>query len=102
MEKFKIAKRDFTATGGNKRRVDSLFLTLQSSSPEVTRTYELLWERAKLLTPSVVFDPLNIFENKGVDVSDHGSTENDMNNTEDDMNDTENMNAIEKYVTTEG
>ena len=96
LEKFKIAKRDFTATGGNKRRVDSLFLTLQSSSPEVTRTYELLWERAKLLTPSVVFDPLNIFENKGVDISDHCSTENDMNTTENVMN------ATEKYVTNEG
>ena len=99
MEKFKIAKRNIAVTG-NKRKADSLFLTLKSTSPEVTRTFELLWDRAKLLTPSVTFDPLNLFEKKRPDVS-VSSNGNNMNNTEEnDINTTEekdmNMNTTEE------
>lgn len=53
----------------NNLTVDALDLTIKTDDPDVIRTYKLMWERAKSLKPSTVFDPLNLFESDEVGVS---------------------------------
>ena len=61
MFNFKIAKKVSLSTKNN-LTVDALDLTFKTDDPVVIRTYKLLWERAKSMKPSTVFDPLNLFE----------------------------------------
>lgn len=61
MEKFKIAKK-VTVKRGNKVSAEALRLTRRTDSEDVRRVFQLLWEKAKTLTPAAKFDPLGIFE----------------------------------------
>ena len=70
MFNFKIAKKVSLSTKNN-LTVDALDLTFKTDDPVVIRTYKLLWERAKSMKPSTVFDPLNLFESDEVGLSHH-------------------------------
>ena len=65
MKKFKIAEK-IDVTTGNKIKAQALILTQETDSEEIRRVFQLMWERAKLLKPKVMFDPLNLFENLGM------------------------------------
>ena len=59
--KFQIAKK-IEIVSNNKVKAETLELVYATESPEVYRTFELMWEHAKSLKPSVKFDPLGVFE----------------------------------------
>ena len=61
MTKFEIAKKIKIASN-NKVKAEALELVFATESPEVHRTFELLWEHARSLKPSMKFDPLGVFE----------------------------------------
>ena len=61
MTRFEIAKR-VEITANNKVKAEALQLVYETESSEVYRTFELLWEHAKSLKPSIIFDPLGVFE----------------------------------------
>ena len=64
LAKFKIAQKVVIPTP-NKKRAEALKLTMETDSADVRRTFQLMWEKAKLLHPKVDFDPLMLFENDG-------------------------------------
>ena len=47
---------------GNNVSAEVLKLTRNTDSQDVRRTFELMWERAKMLKPALIFDPLGQFE----------------------------------------
>ena len=63
MEKFGVAKKASVKTK-NKVMADVLKLTTNTDKEDVMRVFHMLWERARLLKPAAVFDPLNLFENQ--------------------------------------
>ena len=67
MEKFKIAQK-VTVKRGNKVSAEVLRLTRATDSAVVRRVFQLLWEKAKTLTPAAKFDPLGIFEEEEDDL----------------------------------
>ena len=62
LEKFGIAKK-VAVTKGNRMVVDALRLTVRSDDEDVIGVFRFMWERAKIMKPSVRFDPLGLFEN---------------------------------------
>ena len=63
LEKYGIGKK-VSVTKGNRLVVDALQLTMQTDDDEVKEVFRFMWERAKLLKPSVRFDPLGLFEDE--------------------------------------
>ena len=61
LQKFKIAKKT-SVLSGNKMKVDALQLTMETESADVRRVFQLMWEKAKSMKPTIVFDPLGLFE----------------------------------------
>ena len=63
LEKFGVAKKATVRTK-NKVMADVLKLTINTDQEDVRRVFHMLWERARLLKPAAVFDPLHLFENQ--------------------------------------
>ena len=62
MEKYGIAKK-VAVTKGNRLVADALPLTMRTDDDDVIGAFRFMWERAKIMKPSVRFDPLGLFEN---------------------------------------
>ena len=63
LEKYGIGKK-VSVTKGNRLVVDALQLTMQTDDGDVKEVFRYMWEKAKLLKPSVRFDPLGLFEDE--------------------------------------
>ena len=61
LEKYGIGKK-VSVTKGNRLVVDALQLTMQTDDEDVKEIFRYMWQKRKLLKPSVRFDPLGLFE----------------------------------------
>ena len=61
MQKFGLGKKE-TVTRGNCVKADVLKLTMKTDEEDVIKVFKYCWEKAKDLKPSLVFDPLKLFE----------------------------------------
>ena len=61
LQKFGLGKKE-TVTSGNNMKTDILKLTMKTDEEDVINVFKYCWEKAKVLKPSVVFDPLKLFE----------------------------------------
>ena len=61
LQKFGLGKKE-TVTRGNSVKADVLKLTMKTDEDDVKSVFKYMWEKAKVLKPAVLFDPLKIFE----------------------------------------
>jgi len=61
LQKFGLGKKE-TVTRANSVKADVLKLTMKTDEDDVISVFKYKWQKAKVLKPSVVFDPLNLFE----------------------------------------
>ena len=61
LQKFGLGKKE-TVTRGNCVKADVLKLTMKTDEDDVKSVFKYMWEKAKVLKPAVVFDPLKLFE----------------------------------------
>ena len=61
MQKFGLAKK-VSVTRANSVKADVLKLMMKTDDDDVKSVFKYMWEKAKVLKPAVLFDPLKIFE----------------------------------------
>ena len=61
LQKFGLGKKE-TVTRANSVKADVLKLTMKTDEDDVISVFKYMWEKAKVLKPAVVFDPLKLFE----------------------------------------
>ena len=61
LQKFELGKKE-TVTRANSVKADVLKLTMKTDEDDVISVFKYMWEKAKVLKPAVLFDPLKIFE----------------------------------------
>ena len=61
LQKFGLAKK-VSVTRANSVKADVLKLTMKTDDDDVKSVFKYMWEKAKVLKPAVLFDPLKIFE----------------------------------------
>ena len=61
LQKFGLAKKELV-TRANSVKADVLKLTMKTDEDDVKSVFKYMWEKAKVLKPAVLFDPLKIFE----------------------------------------
>ena len=61
LQKFGLGKKE-TVTRANSVKADVLKLTMKTDEEDVISVFKYCREKAKALKPSVVFDPLKLFE----------------------------------------
>ena len=61
LQKFGLAKK-VSVTRANSVKADVLKLTMKTDEDDVKSVFKYMWEKAKVLKPAVLFDPLKIFE----------------------------------------
>ena len=61
LQKFGLGKKE-TVTRANSVKADVLKLTMKTDEEEVISVFKYCWEKTKAFKPTVVFDPLQLFE----------------------------------------
>ena len=61
LQKFGLGKKE-TVTRANSVKADVLKLTMKTDDDDVKSVFKYMWEKAKVLKPAVLFDPLKMFE----------------------------------------